>query len=100
VSIGTWLAYGDCRINSPAVAHENDYRVKLQNRLVNFRVADVHFPEPEKVLAELYGRHLLQGRVTGVTNDGVEGGRFAIVEVDGIEKPVFVPIDRILGILA
>jgi phosphoglycolate phosphatase-like HAD superfamily hydrolase len=73
--------------------------VKLQNRLVNFRVCDVHFPEPEKVLAELFGHHLLQGRVTGATVDSAGGGQFAIVEVDGIEKPVFVPIDRILGIV-
>jgi hypothetical protein len=59
----------------------------------------VHFPEPEKVLAELFGHHLLQGRVTGATVDSAGGGQFAIVEVDGIEKPIFVPIDRILGIV-
>lgn len=73
--------------------------MKLQNQLVNFRVCDVHFPEPEKVLAELFGHHLLQGRVTGATVDSAGGGQFAIVEVDGIEKPIFVPIDRILGIV-
>jgi hypothetical protein len=73
--------------------------VKLQNRLVNFRVRDVHFPDPAQVLAELYGRHLLQGWVTGTTDEGTEGGRYAIVEVAGLEKPVFVPIDRILGVL-
>lgn len=73
--------------------------MKLQNRLVNFRVCDVHFPEPEKVLAELFGNHLLQGRVTGATYDGAEGSQFAIIEVDGIEKPLFVPVDRIIGIV-
>jgi hypothetical protein len=78
--------------------HGNDRLVKLQSRLVNFRVCDVHFPEPEKILAELYADHLLQGWVTGITDDG-ESGQFAIIEIDGVEKPVFVPVDRILGIV-
>jgi hypothetical protein len=73
--------------------------VKLQHRLVNFRVRDVHYPDPNQILAELYGRHLLQGWVTGITDDGTDNGRYAIVEVAGLEKPVFVPIDRILGVL-
>lgn len=71
--------------------------VKLEKRLVNFRIRDVHFPEPEKVLAELYGRHVLQGWVTGITKDGSAQGDFAVVEVEGVEKPVFVPVARILG---
>jgi hypothetical protein len=84
-------------MSSGNAAHESGRLVKLEHRLVNFRVCDVHFPEPAKVLAELYGHHLLQGWVTGSTYDGASGGQFAIIEVDGIEKPVFVPVDRILG---
>jgi hypothetical protein len=83
-------------MSSRNAAHEDGRLVKLEHRLVNFRVCDVHFPEPAKVLAELYGHNLLQGWVTGSTYDD-GGGEFAIIEVDGIEKPVFVPVDRILG---
>ena len=91
-----WHAICERDFRTQNVAHGSDRLVKLKNRLVNFRVRDVHFPEPEKILAELYGRHLLQGWVTGTT-DGGEGRQFAIVEIDGVEKPVFVPMDRILG---
>jgi hypothetical protein len=73
--------------------------VKLQNRLVKFRIRDVHFPPPEKILAELYGKDLLQGWVTGVSDDGTGHGQFAIVEIAGLDAPVFVPIDRILGVV-
>lgn len=73
--------------------------MKLQNRLVNFRVRDVHFPAPEKILSELHGKDLLQGWVTGVSDDGTGRGRFAIVEIAGVDAPVFVPVDRILGIV-
>ena len=72
--------------------------MELQNRLINFRICDVHFPEPEKLLVELFGQHLLQGRVTGATSDSA-GGEFAIVEIDGIDRPVFVPVGHILGVV-
>src|SRR5215813_6664172 len=79
--------HGACEITTDTqnVAHESDRLVKLQNRLVNFRVRDVHFPEPEKILHELYGRHVLQGWVTGITRDN-EAGEFAIIEIDGVEN--------------
>lgn len=86
------------KINSWNIQHESDRLVKLQNRLVNFRVCDVHFPEPERLLVELFGQHLLQGRVTGATCDSA-GGEFAIVEIEGVDKPVFVPLDHILGVV-
>ena len=86
-------------MGSPKVADESDPFVKLQNQLVNFRVRDVHFPEPEKILVQLYGNHLLQGWVTGVTDDGGGSGEFAIVEIEGLDKPAFVAVERILGVV-
>jgi hypothetical protein len=80
-------------------SHESDHFVKLQNRLVNFRIRDVHSPDLDKILAELYGRQLLEGWVTGIVNDGTDEERYAIIEVAGLENPIFVLVDRILGIV-
>lgn len=62
-------------------------------------IRDVYVPDPDAVLSELYGRHLLQGRVIEVS--GGEGKReaFAVVSVEGLKQPVIVPLDRILGVL-
>lgn len=72
--------------------------VELRNRWVHFKVSDVHIPDAEKVLLELYGDHLLQGQVMDISEGGKQG-RFAVVRVDGISTPVIIALDRILGVL-
>ncbi len=71
----------------------------LRHRLVHFRVGDVFIPEPQSVLAELYGEDLLQGRVLDLSDSGARREAFAVVRVDGVTRPVVVPVDRILGVL-
>jgi hypothetical protein len=71
----------------------------LRNRWVHFSVTDVYFPDREKVLVDLYGNNVLQGRVVDVSEGGPPQGSFAVVSVEGLEKPVVVPIDRILEVL-
>jgi hypothetical protein len=67
--------------------------VELQNRLAFFRIRDVHIPEPEEVLDELYGAHLLQGRIVELCS--VEEEVFAVVRVEGVSRPLIVAVDRI-----
>lgn len=72
--------------------------MELRNRWVHFKVSDVHIPNAEKVLIELYGDHLLQGQVMDISEAGKQG-KFAVVKVEGISAPLIVSLDRILGVL-
>jgi hypothetical protein len=74
-------------------------RVTGIDRWVHFRIRDVYYPDPQKVLAELHGDDLLQGRVVDVTDNRGSEGTFAVVKVEGIETPIVVPLNRILGAL-
>ena len=71
--------------------------VELKNRWVHFKISDVHIPDPASLLRDLYGNHLLQGRVSEISERA--GKRFVIVEVEGIPTPVIVSVERILGVL-
>lgn len=71
--------------------------VELRNRWVHFKISDVHIPEPAQLLHDLYGNHLLQGRVREMST--AAGQRYAVVDVEGIPTPVIIAIDRILGVL-
>jgi hypothetical protein len=72
--------------------------VELRNRWVHFKVSDVHIPNAEQVLIELYGDHLLQGQVMDISED-IKQGKFAVVKVEGISAPVIISLERILGVL-
>jgi hypothetical protein len=73
--------------------------LELRNRWVHFRIRDVYIPNPEKLLADLYGDDLLQGQVTDVTDSGHPGGVFVVVTLEGVEQQVIVPLQRILGVV-
>ena len=71
----------------------------LRGKWVHFRISDLYLPEPKEVLHELYGNDLLQGKVIQLSDSGTQPTVFAVVKVEGIDRPVIVPIDRILGVL-
>jgi len=48
---------------------------------------------------EMHGDDLLQGKVIDLSDSGVEGGTFAVIEVSEIQRPIIVPLDRILGVV-
>ena len=73
--------------------------MELRNRWVHFKIRDVYIPDPAKVLFELYGDDLLQGKVIDLSDSGSQQGAFAVVELEGLEQPVIVPVERILGVL-
>ena len=71
----------------------------VRNRWVNFRISDVYVPEPAQILMELHGKDLLQGRVIDLSDSGNQSEAFAVVEVDGLTRPVVVPVKHIKGII-
>jgi hypothetical protein len=77
-------------------AKNRAYDVNLRDRLVRFRVDDVYFPDPEKLLRELHGNELLEGRVLDLSDGGGQEMAFAVVHVERVQQPVVVPVSRIV----
>jgi hypothetical protein len=71
----------------------------LKNRWVDFRIRDVYLPDPRSILTDLFGDHLLQGRVLDVSDSGERDGQYVVVEVEGLKEPLIVPVKCILGTL-
>jgi hypothetical protein len=66
---------------------------------VHFRIRDVFVPDPHELAMELHGDNLLQGRVVDLSDSGIAGSTYAVVKVESVERPVIVPVDKILGVL-
>jgi hypothetical protein len=62
----------------------------LEGRWVSFRIRSVYIPDKERLLLQLYGDHLLQGKVVGVSDSGDETGVYLVVLVDRVGQ-VIVP---------
>jgi hypothetical protein len=75
----------------PKAAYET-----LQGRYVRFRVDDIYLPEPVSVLAQLHAGEILQGKVIDLSDSEPPGGVFVVIEVDGLDKPCILSVDRIL----
>ena len=73
--------------------------MELKNRWVHFRIRDVYIPEPQQLLAALHGEDLLQGRVVEISEGAGVTDSYAVVEVEGLEHPVIVPAESVLGVL-
>jgi hypothetical protein len=73
--------------------------MELRDRWIHFKVCDVYIPDPEKLLIELYGNDLIQGKVIDLSDGGAQHGDFAVVQVEGLEQPVIVPVERIRGVV-
>ena len=71
----------------------------LRHRWVHFRICDVYHPDPAQVLTELHGSDVLLGKVIDLSDSGLQRDAFVVVEVEGLEEPVIVPVERILGTL-
>jgi len=75
---------------------EKSSDIQLKNRWVSFRILDVYIPDPAKILMDLHGGDILQGKVIDLSDNGTEKEAFLVIEVKGIEQPVIVPSGRIL----
>ena len=71
----------------------------LRHRWVHFRICDVYHPDPAQVLFDLHGSDVLLGQVIDLSDSGLQRDAFVVVEVEGLEEPVIVPVERILGAL-
>ena len=71
----------------------------LKHKWVHFRIRDVYYPDVPKVLIELHGEDLLQGRVVDLSDQGAASNAFAVIDVEGLAQPVVIPTARILGAL-
>lgn len=69
----------------------------LRNQWVQFKICDVYHPDPVQVLRGLHGGDLLTGKVIDLSDCGMQKEAFAVVEVDGIEEPVIIPVERIFS---
>ena len=71
----------------------------IRNRLVNFKMRDVYMPEPRDISLALHAQDILQGRVLDLTDSGATKRAFAVVEIEGYDGHVIVPMEHILGVL-
>lgn len=69
------------------------------NRLVNFKLRDVHLPDPREISLELHANDILQGRVLDLTDSGITQHAYAVVEIEGVAGHVIVPMERIIGVV-
>ena len=67
----------------------------LRNRWVRFKVLDIYYPDPTKVLIDLHGHEILTGKVLDLSDSGMQEDVFIVVKIEGIEEPVIVPMERI-----
>lgn len=87
-------------VEAPPIAHGfRGSSMDLKNRWVDFRVRDVYLPDPGKILMDLFGDHLLQGRVLDLSDSGESDGQYVVVEVEDLKDPLIVPVKCILGYL-
>ena len=78
---------------------EQEDDVDPRNRLVNFRICDVYYPDPRDLLRAIYGENILQGRVCDLTTDGANGEVYLVVRVEGLADTTIIPQRAVLGVL-
>lgn len=71
-------------------------RVNLLNQTVKFRKRDVFWPEATEMLLDLHGDDPLEGTIVALSDSGSERDAYAVIEVDGIARPLMVPIDHVV----
>ena len=69
----------------------------FKDQWVRFKVSDVYYPDPTQVLLNLHGNDFLTGKVVDVSDSGLHKEAFVIVQVEGIEAPIVVLVERLLG---
>jgi hypothetical protein len=72
--------------------------VDLRSHHVHFKISDIYIPDPHLLLWQLHGDDLLRGKVIELSDNGTQQGAFAVVEVEGIEQPMIVPVERLVNI--
>ena len=74
-------------------------RVDLCQTRVHFRIRDVYLPDPHDVVFKIHADDVLEGKIVDMSDGGTADATYAVIEVDGINQPLIVPLDRILGVV-
>jgi len=69
----------------------------LKDQRVQFKIRDVYHPDPIQVLLDLHGDDLLTGKVVALSDSGMQKDAFVVVDVEGIEELIIVPVEHILS---
>jgi hypothetical protein len=67
----------------------------VPNPWVQFRIEDIYIPEPTQILMELHGKDVLQGKIIDLSDSEARGEPFAVVEVDGLSRPIVVALKHL-----
>lgn len=76
--------------------HEDD-PPELTGKQVRFRIRDVYVPEPAQILEDLHGQDLLCGRIIDISDRGERQRSYAVVQVEGLVRPVVVPMAKVIA---
>ena len=66
---------------------------------VQFQIDDAYLPEPAQILMELHGKDALFGQIIDVSETESDERAFAVVEVDGLSRPIVVAIKNLKEIV-
>lgn len=67
----------------------------LKGRHVQFRLRDVHLPDPAVIFRQLHGDDVIEGEVLDATESVIGGGVFLVIQVDGLLQPLILAAERI-----
>ena len=69
--------------------------MNLSHRIVRFRVVDIYFPDPSKVLLDLHHDEEIEGEVIDLSDSGSDKEVYAVIKVEGLEQLLTVPTERL-----
>jgi hypothetical protein len=72
--------------------------VDLREQYVRFKISDVYIPNPLIILHQLHGSDRLEGRVIDMSDSGTQKEAFAVVEVEGLDQFIVVPVEHLEGL--
>ena len=70
--------------------------MNLANQHVRFRLRDVYVPDGKELSFQLYADNILHGLVVDASDNEQLDGQYAVIEVDGLDAPVVVPVARLI----
>ena len=65
------------------------------NQMVAFRIEDVFHPGLLEILPDMTPELRLRGRILSFTDAGEKERELAVIKVEGIFKPVIVPVSKL-----
>jgi hypothetical protein len=77
-----------------------DFRAEqLLSSLRSFKLRDVYFPDSDEVISKTTPDLKLHGTIIDFSDGGLNKNEYAILQVEGIEGPVVVPVSKLRSLL-